>query len=70
MEHIYFGLLAFKKKCLKPWEQPDHIDLSEILEALVQNGDLGGLEVKKRFYEVGTHKGILDLEKYLNSKKN
>lgn len=66
MQHIDFGLLAFRKKCFQPWMGIEKIDLADILEKLVQTEGLGGFEVLKRFYEVGTTQGIDDLEAYFD----
>lgn len=66
MQHIDFGLLIFKKETVMPWKNFKQFDLSEILKTLVNNDNLHGFEVFQRFYEVGTHQGIVDLESYLS----
>jgi NDP-sugar pyrophosphorylase family protein len=41
------------------------VDLADVFHRLSLEGQLAGFEVKERFYEVGSHAGIDDLQRYL-----
>jgi NDP-sugar pyrophosphorylase family protein len=42
-------------------------DLADLMQQVSRNGQLAGLEVAERFYEVGSPQGLRDLEEYLSS---
>jgi D-sedoheptulose 7-phosphate isomerase len=65
MLHIDYGLGLLKKEALEgiPSEQP--YDLASLYEDLVRKGQLAGLEVFKRFYEIGTASGLEETRQFL-----
>ncbi len=66
MHYIDYGLLEFEREVIMeriPGEQ--RMDLSEVLAPLSDVGLLGGFEVQDRFFEVGSPKGLRDLEMFL-----
>jgi NDP-sugar pyrophosphorylase family protein len=67
MRYIDYGFLLFKKEVFESTRLPLPYDLSQLIENLVINGQISGLEVKNRFYEVGSFQGIQDFENYLES---
>lgn len=42
-------------------------DLADVFFALSSRGDLAGLEVRERFYEIGSPAGLQDFERWLNA---
>jgi MurNAc alpha-1-phosphate uridylyltransferase len=66
MQFIDYGLSAFSKALIGQEIPKDQkFDLATLLNQLSINKQLAGLEVKERFYEVGSLQGIQDLEAYL-----
>ena len=65
MEYVDYGLSAFHASVFSG-AGPEIADLSEVFQELIQQRRLAGLEVKERFYEVGSWEGIRLLEAYLN----
>jgi len=67
MRHVDYGLLAFRKETIEslPW----YFDLSAMLRHLIKENRLAGMEIRERFYEIGSHEGLRDLEKYLRGRK-
>ncbi len=69
MHYIDYGLGILKKEALQsiPSDQP--YDLATLYEDLVRKGELTGLEVMERFYEIGTIQGLQETRNFL-SKRN
>jgi len=65
MSYIDYGLGAFRRAALDglPTERP--LDLAELYGALLARGQLAGLEVTQRFYEIGSRPGLQELSEYL-----
>lgn len=62
MTYIDFGLLVFHKDCFTKWQQTLAFDLADLLAQLAKESLLAGYEVHQRFYEIGSAKGLADLE--------
>jgi NDP-sugar pyrophosphorylase family protein len=67
MHHIDFGLSAFHARAFDAVRGDEPTDLGSVIQDLLARGELVGYEVPKRFYEVGTPKGVAELEMRLNS---
>ena len=65
MTHIDYGFSVLNRDALWSISGDNQSDLSETLESLSLNGQVEGLEVQDRFYEIGSFAGILELEDYL-----
>jgi MurNAc alpha-1-phosphate uridylyltransferase len=65
MEYIDYGLSILTKTIFKDYAENTPIDLGTIYKDLSLTGDLNGLEVFERFYEIGSVKGIRDVEVFL-----
>ncbi|HEY6393247.1 MAG TPA: sugar phosphate nucleotidyltransferase [Bryobacteraceae bacterium] len=64
MRYIDYGLSAFRRDLFE--SIPDKVfDLSTLFHDLSLKGNLAGLEVRQRFYEIGSPSGLNDLEQYL-----
>ena len=63
MRHIDYGLSVLTAKAVCDGETPS--DLADLYSRLSRTGDLKGVEVFERFYEVGSPQGLADLEAHL-----
>ncbi len=64
--YIDYGLSAFRRSVIEG-EVPQGLrcDLADVFCALSQRGELAGLLVRERFYEIGSPQGLADLEALL-----
>jgi NDP-sugar pyrophosphorylase family protein len=65
MQHIDYGLSLFKATAFADWPADKSFDLAEVMQRLVAEKQLAGFEVKERFYEIGSHAGLAELEQLL-----
>ncbi|HEY8903217.1 MAG TPA: nucleotidyl transferase, partial [Chthoniobacterales bacterium] len=65
MHHIDYGLSVMSREAFEPFEARDVFDLAEVFADLLRRGQLAGCEVFQRFYEIGSHSGIVELEDFL-----
>lgn len=66
MRHIDYGLSLFCAAVFREWPAEQAFDLSDVMQRLVQRGDLAGFEVPERFYEIGSPAGLAELEGLLS----
>lgn len=69
MLHIDYGLGAFRSTAFEHVPDDRPYDLADVYQDLLRRGELAGLEVKHRFYEIGSFVGIQDFENYLKGQK-
>ncbi len=64
--YIDYGISALRRSVIEH-EVPSGVrhDLADVFRPLSQRGDLAGMEVKQRFYEIGSPAGLADLEAFL-----
>ncbi len=69
MQYIDYGLGLLRASVLtgRPSVQP--LDLAEVYQGLVTNGQLAGLEVAQRFYEIGSPAGLNELDQLLRTRQ-
>jgi len=65
MTHIDYGLTCFDKSVFSEYSPTLTLDLAEICTHLASQNLLAGYEVRERFYEIGSHKGIVDFTAYV-----
>jgi N-acetyl-alpha-D-muramate 1-phosphate uridylyltransferase len=65
MTHIDYGLSCFDESVFSRFSPTATLDLAEICNNLALQNHLAGYEVVERFYEIGSHKGILDFTAYV-----
>jgi len=65
MQHIDYGLSLFKARTFEEWSADKPFDLADVMQRLVIRKQLAGFEVKERFYEIGSHAGLAELEELL-----
>ncbi len=69
MKHIDYGLGVFRASAFDGWPREEPVDLAAVQTQLCQRGDLAGYEVMHRFYEIGSHAGLQELDQLLRSGK-
>ena len=67
MRHIDYGLSLFKAGVFDAYGVDQPFDLAEVMGKLVREKQLAGFEVTERFYEIGSHTGLEELETLLTS---
>jgi len=67
MRHIDYGLGVFRASVVGERPVGEAFDLAEVQRGLVAKGALAGHEVFQRFYEIGSHAGLAELETLLQS---
>lgn len=69
MAYIDYGLGVMFADVLGPYPADKPFDLADVYHALSKKGQLAGLEVHERFYEIGSHEGLKEAEDYFCSKE-
>jgi NDP-sugar pyrophosphorylase family protein len=68
MRYVDYGLSVFKGTTVEHWIPSDAVvDLADTFSALSAAGELAGYEAVERFYEIGSPRGLKDLEARLLS---
>jgi len=65
LQHIDYGLGVFRAAAFEGFPRDRPVDLAEVQKKLVARGELGGLEIPERFYEIGSHEGLQELDRLL-----
>ena len=68
MRHIDYGLGVFRAAAFVSLLRNTVVDLSAVQADLCRRGELAGYEIKQRFYEIGSHAGLEELEILLRSR--
>ena len=68
MKHIDYGLGAMSAHILANKFTTDAFDLADVYHDLSCSGHLTGYEVRERFYEVGSHKGLAEATDYFKER--
>ena len=64
MEYIDYGLGILSAEVFMEYPSGQPLDLADIYHRLSLSGLLSGVEVNERFYEIGSHSGLMETEKY------
>lgn len=67
MRHIDYGLGVFRASVFAGRPEGEAFDLAEVQSELVAKGALAGHEVFQRFFEIGSHAGLAELETLLRT---
>jgi NDP-sugar pyrophosphorylase family protein len=65
MRHIDYGLGAFHAAAFDGFSRDAVVDLAGVQKSLVGRRQLAGYEIKQRFYEIGSHEGLQELDQLL-----
>ena len=66
MTHIDYGLGIMSSEIIKLYPEGVKFDLSEVYEKLSKKDHLAKFETTKRFYEIGSPSGLIELDHYLS----
>lgn len=69
MNYIDYGLTVLNRKALDTWGPNEPFDLVGVYQRLINLNELAGLEVRERFYEIGSPDGLAETDHYLNAKR-
>ena len=67
MRHIDYGLSLFRAEVLARYPADRAFDLADVMRDLVAEQQLAGYEVPERFYEIGSHEGLEELNVLLST---
>ncbi len=70
MKYIDFGLGVLSSRALAPYPRETFVDLATIYEDLIAKGEMSALEVRHRFYEIGTPESLAETEEHLQARRN
>jgi NDP-sugar pyrophosphorylase family protein len=68
MHHIDYGLGLFRSAAFASFPRDAVVDLAAVQMDLVARRQLAGYEMKQRFYEIGSHEGLNELDALLSKK--
>jgi len=68
MTYIDYGLGVISADVLESYSAEKPFDLACVYQTLAKKGQLAGLEVYERFYEIGSHEGLKEAEDYFFSR--
>ena len=69
MTHIDYGLGILMKNLFEAYPEGSTFDLAEIYESLADSGRLASFEAKNRFFEIGSHVGLKELNDLMKKGK-
>jgi NDP-sugar pyrophosphorylase family protein len=69
MHHIDYGLGLFRAAAFEGFPRDTVVDLAAVQTQLCQRRQLAGYEMKQRFYEIGSHEGLQELDTLLRQNK-
>jgi len=67
MRHIDYGLGVFRASAFDGFARDQVVDLADVQQALLARGQLAGYEIGQRFYEIGSHAGLGELDRLLKN---
>lgn len=68
MRHIDYGLGLYRAEAFIAWQHAGPFDLSQLQAQLSARGELAGLEVAERFYEIGSPAGLAETDMLLRAR--
>jgi NDP-sugar pyrophosphorylase family protein len=68
MRYIDYGLSICSQPIFENYPADEPFDLAIVFEELSRRGELAGYEVHQRFYEIGSHEGLEDLDRLLRGR--
>ena len=69
MHHIDYGLGLMRPAAFAGWPRDEVVDLAAVYQRLLAEGQLAGYELHQRFYEIGSHAGLNELDALLRQQK-
>ena len=68
MAHIDYGLGILKLNIFEQYPEGANFDLAEIYGPMSETGRLASFETTNRFYEIGSHDGLKELNDILQER--
>jgi len=65
MHHIDYGLGLMRPAAFAGWPRDEVVDLAAVYQKLLAEKQLAGYELHQRFYEIGSHSGLNELDRLL-----
>jgi NDP-sugar pyrophosphorylase family protein len=62
MRFIDYGLGVFHSTAFDTFPRDNVVDLADVQKELLGRGQLAGFEISQRFYEIGSHAGLRELD--------
>jgi len=69
LHHIDYGLGVFQAGAFGGFPQESVVDLADVQRELVTRHQLAGYEIHERFYEIGSHAGLNELDGLLRARQ-
>jgi NDP-sugar pyrophosphorylase family protein len=69
MKYIDYGLGAFTAKAFERVPMDRTFDLAELYQAILADGELAGMEIARRFYEIGSPEGLAETARFIASQE-
>jgi NDP-sugar pyrophosphorylase family protein len=69
MHHIDYGLGVFRPAAFDGFPRDTVVDLAEVQQSLLARRQLAGCEIRRRFYEIGSHEGLKELDALLKGRE-
>jgi MurNAc alpha-1-phosphate uridylyltransferase len=69
MAYIDYGLGVVAAEVFAKHPADEPFDLADVYQTLSMHGQLAGLEVHERFYEIGSHSGLKEAEEFFLTKE-
>ena len=66
-KYIDYGATYLNKNVFKNYKKNKKFDLSSLFQDISKKNMIKGHIVKKRFYEIGSYKGIKDLKNFIRN---
>jgi len=67
MQYIDYGLGAFTMHAFDRVPADNAVDLADLYQAILADGELAGVEIKQRFYEIGSPAGLEETAQFIAS---
>ena len=68
MEHIDYGVAILKRSLVERMQPDSAVDLAVTYQNAVREGILGGVEVRRRFYEIGSPEALDEFREVLEAR--
>jgi NDP-sugar pyrophosphorylase family protein len=68
MRHIDYGIAVLSAAVFAPFPDEAPFDLADVYSRIVSERQMAAYEVKQRFYEIGSPKGLAELDSLLRNK--
>jgi NDP-sugar pyrophosphorylase family protein len=67
IQYIDYGLGVLRAEAMSRWPDNEAFDLADVYHGLAAEKQLAGYEVTQRFYEIGSPKGLAELDTLLRN---